>query len=110
MVEITYTHEFLREFKRLSKKHSSLEADIKELIEILSENPTTGTPLGSKIFKIRWQVKSKGKGKSGGIRVITHFRLVNNELFLLDIYDKSERETVSLREVRSFIESLTKYK
>ncbi|MCF0062737.1 type II toxin-antitoxin system RelE/ParE family toxin [Dyadobacter chenwenxiniae] len=106
MVEITYTHEFLREYKRLAKKYSSLETEVKSLIEILSANPTRGTPLGSQIFKIRWQVKSKRKGKSGGIRVITYFKILNNELFLLDIYDKSERETVSLKDIRSFIELL----
>jgi len=106
MIEITYTHEFLREYKRLAKKYSSLETDVKSLIETLSANPTTGTPLGSQIFKIRWQVKSKRKGKSGGMRVITYFKILNNELFLLDIYDKSERETVSLKDIRFFVESI----
>lgn len=106
MIEITYTHEFLREYKRLAKKYSSLETDVKSLIETLSENPTTGTPLGSQIFKIRWQVKSKRKGKSGGMRIITYFKILNNELFLLDIYDKSERETVSLKDIRFFVESI----
>jgi hypothetical protein len=110
MIEITYTHEFLREYRRLAKKYSSLETDIKALIETLSTNPTAGTPLGSQLFKVRWQVKSKGKGKSGGIRVITYFRLSDNELYLLDIYDKSERETIPLKELRSLIQSIKHYK
>lgn len=59
MIEITYTHEFLIEYKRLAKKYPSLETEIKALIRTLSANPTVGTPLGSQLFKIRWQ----GKGQ-----------------------------------------------
>ncbi|CAG5068897.1 hypothetical protein DYBT9623_01629 [Dyadobacter sp. CECT 9623] len=106
MIEITYTHEFQREYKRLSRKYSSLESDIKGLVETLLTNPMAGTPLGSQLFKIRWPVTSKGKGKSGGVRVITYFKVINNELYLLDIYDKSERETISIKELRSIIQSI----
>ncbi|MCE7072412.1 MULTISPECIES: type II toxin-antitoxin system RelE/ParE family toxin [Dyadobacter] len=105
MIEITYTHEFRREYKRLAKKYPSLYTDIQKLIINLTENPTTGKPLGSEIFKIRWPVKSKGKGKSGGIRIITHFMFTDNELVLITIYDKSEKETIPIKEIRSIIDS-----
>lgn len=89
MTKITYTPEFKKEFKRLSKKFKSLDEEIRNLISLLSKNPETGTDLGNSIYKIRLGVKSKGKGKSGGMRVITYFYSADEELYLLHLYDKS---------------------
>ncbi|WP_212568023.1 type II toxin-antitoxin system RelE/ParE family toxin [Dyadobacter psychrophilus] len=65
-----------------------------------------GKPLGSHLFKIRWQIKCKGKGKSGGIRVITYFKLHNDKLRLVTIYDKSEKETILIKELRALVKSI----
>lgn len=46
------------------------------------------------IYKIRLAIKSKGKGKSGGARVITYVLTDNNEIYLLTIYDKSEFDSI----------------
>ena len=40
-------------------------------------------------------IKAKRTGKSGGARVITCVKLVEDTIFLLTIYDKSEQETIS---------------
>lgn len=64
MTKITYTPEFKKEFKRLSKKFKSLDEEIRNLISLLSKNPETGTGLGNSIYKIRLGVKSKGKVKA----------------------------------------------
>lgn len=77
-----------------------------ELFEELSENPHLGTPLGDNRYKIRVAVKSKGKGKSGGIRVITYLITENKEIYTIDIYDKSERDSVSDKELDLLIEKL----
>lgn len=44
-------------------------------------------------------ITSKGKGKSGGARVITHFYVAEDTIFLLSIYDKSDKENVSDKEL-----------
>lgn len=106
MTKITFVPYFKKEFKRLSKKFPSLEADMKELIKQLSLRPDLGTSLGGNIFKIRWQVKSKGKGKSGGVRVITYYIFEGDELYLLTIYDKSEQESIAPKQIRTLIESI----
>jgi len=106
MIKITYTHEFSKEYKRLSKKYPSLETDIKALIKSLSVNPTMGKSLGSHLFKVRWQVKCKGQGKSGGIRIITYFKLNNEKLRLVTLYDKSEKEMISIKELRALVNSI----
>lgn len=66
-----------------------------KLILSLEENPRSGTPLGGELYKIRLAVKSKGKGKSGGARIITYYLSKDNEIFLLSIYDKSEQGAIS---------------
>ena len=87
--------EFDREARRLSKKYSSLGSEIDELAEKLRQNPTMGTPLGRSCYKIRLAIASKGKGKSGGARVITHYYIRGETIYLLSIYDKAEQENIS---------------
>ena len=98
---------FEKELKRLAKKFPSLKSDFLLLLNSLKENPAQGTPLGGECYKIRMAISSKGKGKSGGARVITCFKVVHGTVFLLTIFDKSEQENISdkeLQELLSFIE------
>jgi len=61
-----------------------------------------GTDLGRHLRKVRVSIASKGKGKSGGARVITYTLIIaetDNEIKLLTIYDKSERENLTDNEL-----------
>jgi len=69
--EIRLGRRFQREARRLLKKYASLRQELGHLQLLLAETPRLGTPLGNNCFKIRLAVKSKGQGKSGGMRVIT---------------------------------------
>lgn len=54
-------------------------------------NPFLGDDLGSGIRKVRMAIASKGKGKSGGARILTLNLLLDTEsmeITLLTIYDK----------------------
>ncbi len=95
---------FQRQAKRLVKKFPSLRKEILALIENLKENPQQGTPLGNNCFKIRLSIASKNKGKSGGARVITCVFVADHELYLLSIYDKSERSSLNDKELKELIE------
>jgi hypothetical protein len=86
---------FDKQAKRLAKKYPSLKHDLANLIDELEENPTLGKPLGRGFFKIRLAIAAKGKGKSGGARVITFYRSTPNIIFLISIFDKSEKATIS---------------
>ena len=93
MITINYSNTFSKEFKRYHKKFASLKNEISEVAEKLRENPKYGVDLGQGLYKIRLAVSSKGKGKSGGFRIITYYfnELLNEEIVtLLFIYDKSE--------------------
>lgn len=93
---------FKRPFKRLLKRYRSLGDDLRRLEEELVQNPDMGTDLGGGFRKIRMAITDKGKGKRGGARVITMNLLVareETEIGLYFIYDKSERETISDKEL-----------
>jgi mRNA-degrading endonuclease RelE of RelBE toxin-antitoxin system len=88
------TEKFIKEAKKLKKKYGSLKNELLDLDAKLSTDPTLGTPLGNNTFKIRIAIKSKGKGKSGGARIITYTITENLEVYLLTIYDKSELSNI----------------
>ncbi len=91
---------FKKEAKRLIKKFPSLRLEIEKLGQTLIENPIQGAPLSNGFYKIRLSVKSKGKGKSGGARVITHIKIVAETVYLVSIYDKSEKSNISDEELK----------
>ncbi|WP_462266401.1 type II toxin-antitoxin system RelE/ParE family toxin [Mucilaginibacter sp.] len=95
---------FERELKRLGKKHASLKADLSKLSIDLHNNLIQGKSLGNDCCKIRLAITSKGK--SGGTRIITYVRLLNDVIYLLAIYEKSESETITDKEIAVRIGSL----
>ncbi len=97
---ILTTLEFEKEIKRLTKKYPSLKKDYSLLLESLEQNPSQGVSLGNNIYKIRLLISSKSTGKSGGARVITYLKIVNKELVLVSIYDKSDRANISDKEIK----------
>jgi mRNA-degrading endonuclease RelE of RelBE toxin-antitoxin system len=90
---------FERQAKRLIKKYPSLKKEIQELIVKLKKEPETGISIGLNCHKIRLAIASKGKGKSGGARVITYIIFNNDTVYLLSIYDKSEIENLTDKEI-----------
>ncbi|MFH2141324.1 MAG: type II toxin-antitoxin system RelE/ParE family toxin [Bacteroidota bacterium] len=90
---------FDRQLKRLVKKFPSLKTEFANLIENLESDPLQGKAMSNGCYKIRVAIKSKGKGKSGGARVITHIQVVESNVFLIAIYDKSEQEDISDKEI-----------
>lgn len=97
---------FQREAKRLIKKFPSLKKELFELRELLSKNPFEGTPIGHGCYKIRIAIASKGKGKSGGARVITYVFVREETVYLLSIYDKSEQADISDKELKELLKFL----
>jgi len=97
---------FERQAKRLMKKFPSLKKELQALINELKEKPEKGTSIGHNCYKIRLAIASKGKGKSGGARVITHVIFKNDTLYLLTIYDKSELEDLTDKEILELIKQI----
>lgn len=103
---IVPTRKFLRELKQLAKRYVSIGEDVEALGISLAENPFQGVDLGGGLRKIRMAITSKGRGKSGGARVITLNVILTDEdgeVFLITIYDKAERESISVKELEKFV-------
>ncbi len=94
------TPEFEKEIKKLAKKYPSLKKDYSLFLNSLQQNPLQGISLGSNIYKIRLSISSKRTGKSGGARVISYLKIVDKELILISIYDKSERANITDKEIK----------
>ena len=104
--KVTDIDDFQREVKALAKKYTSLKSDLLQLVEVLEENPTTGTHLGKGIYKIRLSITSKGRGKSGGGSVVTLVRIVDKRVYLLSIYDKADKEDISNKELDALLKEV----
>lgn len=98
-VSINFLPEFFRQAKSLRKKYASFERDFQLLLDQLEENPFLGTSLGKGVRKVRMAVASKGKGKSGGVRILTYSinKTTDDEvtITLLSVYDKSKISNVT---------------
>lgn len=115
-VIVNVTSNFKKEAKPLLKRHRSLKDDLADLEKKLYINPTLGTHLGNNAYKIRIKISSKGKGQSGGARIITYLEtdlIVNLEttlsqttVNLISIYDKSETEAITDKELKRLIANL----
>ncbi len=110
-VNIVTTQNFRREAKKLIKKYRSLKSELEEFQQDLSKKPTMGTLITENVYKIRLGVKSKGKGKSGGLRIITYVHVLEKEngeidIYLLSIYDKSDYENISEALLKQIVEEV----
>ena len=101
--KIELTETFKNEAKKLIKKYPSLRTEIIELGKELAENPTNGTPLGNDVYKIRLGIASKNRGKSGGARVISFVKIIDETVYLLSIYNKGEKDTISEKEIEQLL-------
>lgn len=97
---------FDKQLKRLVKKYPSLKQEFSEILNTLSIQPETGKHIGKSIYKIRISINSKGKGKSGGARIITYVQVHQSSVYLLSIYDKSEKEDISNEELNKLIQNI----
>ena len=92
---IITTPAFEKELKSLLKKYPSVKNDIIELVAKLIKEPKMGIAIGNDCYKIRMAITSKGKGKSGGARVITFVQIIETTIYLLSIYDKADTSNIS---------------
>jgi mRNA-degrading endonuclease RelE of RelBE toxin-antitoxin system len=109
--KVVVTPNFQREAKKLKKKYHSLKKELNELVESLEKDPLQGTLISENVYKIRLSVKSKGKGKSGGARVITYLHIEETEdkeqvVYLISIYDKLDYENISDNFIRQMIDQI----
>ena len=107
--EIQTSSYFDAEAKRLVKRHRSFIDDLQDFRDSILKNPYQGTELSPGIRKVRLTIGSKGRGKSGGARVITFTYLVDEKdgvVILLLLYDKADASSIKMNVVRQIIKDL----
>jgi len=78
-----------------------------DIVAFIADNPTAGDlmPGSGGARKVRYA--ARGKGKSGGYRIITYFADEDIPVFLLDIYSKSSQANLSKSELNELKKVLT---
>jgi hypothetical protein len=97
--------EFRRRATRLLR-----ESEVMDLVYYLANNPEAGAVIRGSggVRKVRWA--REGRGKSGGVRVITFYTGIDMPLFLLTVYGKGARENLEKSEVAAMRELTTALK
>lgn len=107
--EVYTTSEFESQAKALQKRHRSFKNDLRDMVLTLMENPFQGVELCPGIRKIRMAITSKGRGKSGGARLITYTIVTaatEGHVYLMNVYDKADFSTVELSAIKDMIKDL----
>ena len=97
---------FEKQAKKLIKKYPSLKQEIFKIVQALKISANIGVSIGKNCFKIRIAIASKGKGKSGGARIITNFVIKEKTIFLITIYDKSDKENITDKELIELLNAI----
>lgn len=106
-MEIIATKTFIKSAKAIAKRYRSFNSDYQALLAQLTENPHMGADLGDGFRKVRMTISSKGKGKSGGCRVISFDALERNgNLYLIYAYDKSEHDNIRFAVIKEIAAEL----
>ena len=105
LIKIYESISYKKELKKLNKRYRSIEKDIKPLIQQLEAGETPGDRIAENrypVYKVRVPNSDTRKGKSGGYRVI-YYTITPESILLTTIYSKSDRRTISNKEVEDII-------
>lgn len=101
--KVTEQELYQKAFKKLSKSYKNIDKDIDKFLNSINSKEDLGTELKSNVFKVRIANSDKNKGKSSGYRLISYLTIIEQELHLLYIYDKSQLTNVTEKELDEII-------
>jgi hypothetical protein len=94
-------------FSRAASVAGMSEAEVDGLIIYLAANPTAGEEMAGTGGCRKLRLAGRGKGKSGGYRVVTFYSGIHIPVFLLTVFSKGEKANLSKSE-RGALAELTK--
>ncbi|MFQ6072081.1 MAG: type II toxin-antitoxin system RelE/ParE family toxin [Methanosarcinales archaeon] len=100
---------FNRKLKKLKKKYRNIKKDYELLLDTLEKDPYAGDAIKgckNKIYKIRLKSSDMKRGKRGGFRVIYYLVDRDKKIYLLTIYAKTKKETISIKEIKDALKEL----
>lgn len=84
-----------------AKNAGITEAERLEIVAFLAENPNAGDEIAGSGGARKLRFAGRGKGKSGGYRVITFYSGADIPVFLLNVFAKGDRATLSKAQVNT---------
>ncbi|MDD2780165.1 type II toxin-antitoxin system RelE/ParE family toxin [Sulfuricurvum sp.] len=92
--------------KQLKKRFRLIDSDVTKFLHSLESVDDLGISLGDGIYKVRIANSDKNKGKSAGYRLITLLKVIESNIYLIYIYDKSDFENITEKELDEIIQGL----
>lgn len=92
--------------KQLKKRFRLIDSDVTKFLHSLESVDDLGISLGDGIYKGRIANSDKNKGESAGYRLITLLQVIESNIYLIYIYDKSDLENISEKELDEMIRRL----
>ncbi len=89
-----HTVAMTRAFERQAEEAGMSLAEVNDVIDLVSRNPLSGAIMPGTGGCRKLRVAGRGKGKSGGYRVITYFASENMPMFCLRSLEKAKRQTL----------------
>lgn len=102
------THEFDKEIERLGRKYPAVFDAVDELITQTEGNIRPGSRVpgvGATVYKARLPNRSARRGRRGGFRVIYYVKFPDL-VYLLTIYSKTEKDSISNAEIRRIVNTV----
>jgi hypothetical protein len=92
-------------FTELVKKYLK-DDEYRKLQQFIMKNPEVGKIIKGSggIRKVRW--KREGMGKSGGVRTIYYWAKSRDEIYMLTMYGKSEKENIDKKTLAQIAKEL----
>lgn len=72
--------------------------DVSDVIELIAKNPSIGAIMPGTGGCRKLRIAGRGKGKSGGYRVITYFVAEDMPVYLLAVFGKGEKSNLTMAE------------
>jgi hypothetical protein len=82
-------------FSRAASSAGMSEAEVDDLIVYLAANPTAGDEMAGTGGCRKLRLAGRGKGKSGGYRIVTFYSGIHIPVFLLTVFSKGEKANLS---------------
>lgn len=104
--QVIPTPRFQKESKKIVRKYSDFREDLSNLIDSLAIQPEQGNYLGEGIYKLRVSISGKSSGKSYSARVLLAIITIRKQVYLLSVYDKSDKKDITVTEIKAMIEQV----
>jgi hypothetical protein len=97
----------LKSFERAATEVGLTEEEVESIEQLVARNPMAGVEIVGTGGCRKTRIAGRGRGKSGGYRVVTFYSGIEIPVMLITVFGKGEKDNLSKRE-RNELARLTK--